>query len=322
MAQKSDVQIQIVSSDKIEATDEWNGRSDYRTDAEDKGWNAFVENIAEVGQEQPCIVRPHDKVKGHYILVAGFRRFHAIQELEASTQKKIGVKVIVHNLSEAEAAVLNARENITRQDLTAPDLCFSVGRARDAAKDGGTFANISKFAVQLGLKQPWVHRLVTIWDKLDRDTFDHWRKVALVKLPVMTMADIAENTEKEKQFEVYQKTLKLKERASKVKEPSKKTAEEKAIVKAIKIAELLGLLEAESLLVRPASNWQWDDVCEVANVFDALSEDELKESKARIAEAAKGAHSRAFSDSEAVRARMLETEKAEKAKTSRKAATA
>jgi ParB/RepB/Spo0J family partition protein len=329
MAQKPTAQAKtenmiVIPTDKILADDDWNSRSgnyregDTREDASE--WKEFRENISEVGQEQPVIVTRGEK--DTYRLVAGFRRFHAIQETEAMTKTKIGVKAIVQELDDAEAALLNARENIARQDLMAPDLCFAVGRARDSAKKNGKFDNLSRFSVTLGLKQPWVFRLVTIWDKLEKDVFEHWRKVALVKLPVLTMQDIAETVEKDKQFEVYEKTLKEKIRAQRLKEPSKKTSVDRAINKARKLGTMLGLLEAEAHVTRPAGGYDWTAICK-RHAFDVLVEDEdTPKNREQISDAARSAWSDAFANFATVLEREREAEKLERAKTTRKAATA
>lgn len=68
-------------------------------------------SIAEHGVLQPIIVRPNN---GHYLIVAGERRFRAAKKLDLET-----IPAIVRDLSDGEAASVALVENIQREDLTA-----------------------------------------------------------------------------------------------------------------------------------------------------------------------------------------------------------
>lgn len=65
-----------------------------------------------IGQQQPCIVRPHPKSIGKFELIVGERRWRA------STIAGINLKVIVKELTDSEAALAQAAENDNRVDLS------------------------------------------------------------------------------------------------------------------------------------------------------------------------------------------------------------
>ncbi len=70
----------------------------------------LASSIREVGLLQPIIVRP---VGERYEIVAGRRRWMAVKSLELGT-----IEVIVREMSDQEAAIVRATENLARENLT------------------------------------------------------------------------------------------------------------------------------------------------------------------------------------------------------------
>src|ERR1700677_454973 len=69
--------------------------------------DAFAKELAEVGQQVPCIVRKKDD---KYELIAGERRWRA------ALKARILLKVIVQNLTDQEATICQIAENTNRKD--------------------------------------------------------------------------------------------------------------------------------------------------------------------------------------------------------------
>lgn len=73
---------------------------------------AFAKELSEVGQQQPCIVRPIDDEQCKYEIIAGERRWRAAKHAG------IKLKVIVKILNDHDAAIVQAAENAQRKDLS------------------------------------------------------------------------------------------------------------------------------------------------------------------------------------------------------------
>lgn len=75
---------------------------------------SLANEFKEIGQQQPCIVRPLSPPAGQlkYELIAGERRWHAAKKAQ------INLKVIVKNLSDSESAIIQASENLSRKGLS------------------------------------------------------------------------------------------------------------------------------------------------------------------------------------------------------------
>lgn len=65
----------------------------------------LAKKMQDIGQQQPCIVRPHHHKQNYYELVAGERRWRA------AVKAAIPLSVIVKNLSDNEAAIVQEEEN-------------------------------------------------------------------------------------------------------------------------------------------------------------------------------------------------------------------
>lgn len=70
----------------------------------------LVQSISEIGLQQPILVRP---VGDRFEIVFGHRRFLAVKSLELST-----IAAFVRKMTDEEAAVIRAAENLARVDLT------------------------------------------------------------------------------------------------------------------------------------------------------------------------------------------------------------
>jgi ParB family transcriptional regulator, chromosome partitioning protein len=73
---------------------------------------ALAKEFKEIGQQQPCIVRPINNGYFKFELIVGERRWHAAKLAE------VDLKVIVKNISDSEAALIQASENLNRKGLS------------------------------------------------------------------------------------------------------------------------------------------------------------------------------------------------------------
>ena len=65
----------------------------------------LTKKLLELGQQQPCIVRPHKNKETYYELIAGERRWRA------SIKANINLKVVVKDLTDAKASLVQGEEN-------------------------------------------------------------------------------------------------------------------------------------------------------------------------------------------------------------------
>lgn len=65
----------------------------------------LAKKMLDIGQQQPCIVRPNSSKKDCYELIAGERRWRA------ATKASINLKVVIKDLSDNEAAIVQEEEN-------------------------------------------------------------------------------------------------------------------------------------------------------------------------------------------------------------------
>jgi ParB-like chromosome segregation protein Spo0J len=145
------------------------------------------------GQDTPVIVRRVEggkslggkKTDRPYELVAGFRRYTAIEQLNASDEDKAFIKTmnqarlvpntadgtvmaVVRVLSKLEARILNGRENTDRQNFTTQDMLHTV---TELSKEKLTQADI---ALELAISQSYVSKLCKIAE-LPKAVLDHWK---------------------------------------------------------------------------------------------------------------------------------------------------
>lgn len=100
-------QILLIETSKIE-----NWLYSDRPESELGDIHALADDFRLIGQQQPCIVRPHTTKKDYYELIAGERRW------KAAKLAGIKLKAISKNLSDKEAALIQAAENENRKGLS------------------------------------------------------------------------------------------------------------------------------------------------------------------------------------------------------------
>jgi ParB-like chromosome segregation protein Spo0J len=177
---------------------DWNNRSlantlaestASREDVEGTGIQGLAMGIFQDGQDEPIILRGtaglYKKTNKPYALVAGFRRYEAINRLNAdahlvklrSDEKKSVVpnsangtiRAVVRNLSELEAIKLNLRENTQRNDMSTPDLVNGARKLKFLHQmDSVAIANT------LGKSKQYVDLLLRV-ATLQPVILDHWR---------------------------------------------------------------------------------------------------------------------------------------------------
>jgi ParB family chromosome partitioning protein len=74
---------------------------------------ALAQSVRENGILQPILVRPHDKLGGHFEIVAGERRWRAAQLAQLHE-----VPIIVRSLDDRSTLEIALIENVQREDLT------------------------------------------------------------------------------------------------------------------------------------------------------------------------------------------------------------
>lgn len=145
----------------------------------DKGsWSAFKASLMETDTNQePVICRQPTKPGGKPRLVAGFRRYRGVAELAdaasfqgPSAAQKGLIRVVVRELTEQQARISNAIENIAREDLSGPDLCWTIGDLVTSHK-----LSDSAIAAKLGKSQPYVSKLHRIHGALSPKVMELWR---------------------------------------------------------------------------------------------------------------------------------------------------
>ena len=81
-------------------------------DIDPEEWDGFLQSIQSAGLIQPIVVAPDIAIEGQYRVIAGNRRFLAIQMLGWDT-----VPVIVKQLSPADQVATMLAENLARKDM-------------------------------------------------------------------------------------------------------------------------------------------------------------------------------------------------------------
>jgi ParB family chromosome partitioning protein len=113
--QSSEKPLNIISSGEIlkvspERIEKWEYKD--RPESELGDIQSLANEFLSIGQQQPCIVRPSNNKEYDYTLIIGERRWHAAK------LAKIELLVIVKNLNDSEAALSQAVENESRQNLS------------------------------------------------------------------------------------------------------------------------------------------------------------------------------------------------------------
>ncbi len=159
---------------------------------EDHEFIDLVNSIKERGQDDPVEVVPLDgENKGKYALVSGSRRLRAIAKLVSEGITMAPVKALV--LADRDQSSLferNLVENIGREDVSAADTSFALGRLKGSRKEDGTFTTDSALFARGAIPQGYGSKLLTIFDRLHPDVFKFWR-IAKSPLPYNSVYEIA-----------------------------------------------------------------------------------------------------------------------------------
>lgn len=146
--------------------------------SEKGSWTAFKASIMETDTNQEAVIaRQPTKPGGKPRLTAGFRRYRAILELaeaanfDGPTAAQRGlIRVVVREMTEQQARIANAVENIAREDLSGPDLCWTVGELAVSHK-----LSDSAIAAKLGKNQSYISKLHRIHGALSAKVLAMWR---------------------------------------------------------------------------------------------------------------------------------------------------
>ena len=111
---------------------------------------SLAKSFKDVGQQQPCIVRPSKEFSGKYELIAGERRF------EAAKIANLNLQVVIKDLSDNEAALIQAVENEKRDSLS--DYARGMSYADKIEKGIITQNDLTKI---LGISKQQVSRLLS-----------------------------------------------------------------------------------------------------------------------------------------------------------------
>lgn len=207
---------------------------------EKHGFADLVQSIKDRGQDDPIEVVPLDgDNKGKYAVVSGTRRFRAILKLISEGITMPPVKALV--LTDRDQSSLYERnlvENLAREDVTAADTAFALGRLKSSRKQDGTFKSDLDLAVRAGIPQSYCSKLLTIAERLHPEVFKFWR-AAKNPLPYNTVYEIAK-LPPDKHKEEYEK--KQDQKASSKGKPGPKDPLDKAKGRLKKLADDLFLL--------------------------------------------------------------------------------
>lgn len=257
------------------------------------GQNDFIRSFNEGGQDTPCIVAEvvngktirGQKTDKKYELIAGFRRFNAIEKLNTKedTEKRKAhtaeapsahgtniqavanvpdghIKVIVRKFKDArEARKLNARENTLRSNLQAPDL---VRLCLEYSKDFGL--NQTETSAELGIVQSYVSKLLKV-GTLPAVILAHWREGADLpggnppsakQLPINDMKELADYAEGQPLPEVIDRYKKLLSPTNpEDQDPTKQTPADKVVKELEATGFLLGAFVAKGILDNGSLAW-------------------------------------------------------------------
>lgn len=144
--------------DQIKADASWNSRSG------DLDIDGLAKNIDEMGLLEPLVVT---KERDGYKLVAGFRRFAAIQKLGWTT-----VRATIVEADADKAQLINLAENIERKNLRLYDTMRVV---YDLSERKGLKS--IRIARDTGLKESRVDRMVRAWPRLAPSFKERWSRV-------------------------------------------------------------------------------------------------------------------------------------------------
>lgn len=205
--------IHILPLAKVKADFEWNARHGIiSADSGDEEKNNFSDLMASIeseGQDTAVIVRPVGKSGENFALIAGFRRYAAIEALAKKQNNKAPtIKAVVREMSDLEARSLNIRENAARDDLRGPDLAWSIHELEMLYKAKGLKSSSVVIAASIGKNQGYVNKLMRIMNETEPKVTKLWRD-APFQVPIADMEKIA-TYEKDRQLAAFEEITKNK----------------------------------------------------------------------------------------------------------------
>jgi hypothetical protein len=167
----------------------------------------FVANMRQNGQLTAVIVRPTGKTRKPYELVAGFRRYEALERIakEDGNLAESTIKVeIRENLSNFEARKINAIENFGREDLSVADQVWTATQAfNEAVSEQKQEPTDADMGSMLAISQAYAGRLLKVGRNVSPKLVDKWRTASVNPLSLEDMGKVADETDPKKQEELY-----------------------------------------------------------------------------------------------------------------------
>lgn len=139
----------------------------------------LAQDIKQHGLLQPIIVRPNPDKEGHFIIIAGERRFRACQELSLPTIQSL----VRDDAKLAELGYWQMAENMKREDLKFYEIAeFIAAKVQAGEKKGAIAQNLGMRADQISRYMSWQDApqwLKDIKDRIDSiRTFYNFAKEA------------------------------------------------------------------------------------------------------------------------------------------------
>lgn len=129
----------------------------------------LAKGFKQIGQQVPCIVRPHKELEGEYELIVGECRWHAAK------LAKLKLKAIIQDIDDRMAALIQAVENEKRNDLSE----FAKGMSYAKKIESGILKQKDLIEI-LGISKQQVSRLLS-FSKIPSSLFnaiEDFRKVS------------------------------------------------------------------------------------------------------------------------------------------------
>lgn len=173
----------------------------------DQSFTDLMTSIREKGQLTPVQFRPWTDPENKKVtvqLVAGSRRFTALQHIQAMTGEKVKIKGIVKKMDDFAALLANAGEN-QREGLRPADLMNGMWRIYTKALERGDDLSNRKIAEMIGCNPSYASDLMKIKRECPA-VADLWHG-AKYQLGIRDMRTISKMTDKTLQLEHYNKLL-------------------------------------------------------------------------------------------------------------------
>jgi ParB/RepB/Spo0J family partition protein len=166
---------------KVKADYDWNCRklagekeTDLKGETEKNDFDSLMRSIDVDGQSTPVMVRPKG-AKGDYELVAGFRRYRALQLLaEKNGDKDPKILASVRDLNDYQARAENVRENAGRKNVEPTELLTGLIDLREQARAAKLPDSIQALADSVGIGRPYASRLFKIAENLKAELLKKW----------------------------------------------------------------------------------------------------------------------------------------------------